>query len=97
MDKIAIIRSMTSPLSEHSLGAQYLMTGYKPTPALEYPTFGATVVYIRSQSSKNASGDTLTALPPNIAVPNFTREVSGPRRAWRCQGRFGINCLIQLS
>ena len=77
MDKIAIIRSMTSPLGEHSLGTQYLMTGYKPTPALEYPTFGATVAHIRSQSSKNVSGDAFTALPPNIAVPNFTGQVSG--------------------
>ena len=77
MDKIAIIRSMTSPLGEHNLGTQYLMTGYKPTPALEYPTFGATVAYIRSQNSKNTSGDALTALPPNIAVPNFTGQVSG--------------------
>ena len=77
MDKIAIIRSMTSPLGEHSLGTQYLMTGYKPTPALEYPTFGATVTYVRSQSRKNASENTLTALPPNIAVPNFTGQVSG--------------------
>lgn len=77
MDKVAVIRSMTSPLGEHSLGTQYLMTGYKPTPALEYPTFGATVAYVRSQNSKNASEDALTALPPNIAVPNFTGQVSG--------------------
>ena len=87
MDKIAVIRSMTSPLGEHSLGTQYLMTGYKPTPALEYPTFGATVAYIRSQSSQNApntatnnansTADGLTTLPPNIAVPNFTGQVSG--------------------
>lgn len=77
MDKIAIIRSMTSPLGEHSLGTQYLMTGYKPTPALEYPTFGATVAYVRSQNSQNTSGDVLSALPPNIAVPNFTGQVSG--------------------
>ena len=77
MDKIAVIRSMTSPLGEHSLGTQYLMTGYKPTPALDYPTFGATVAHIRSQSRKNASGDALTALPPNIAVPNFADQVSG--------------------
>lgn len=77
MDKIAIIRSMTSPLGEHNLGTQYLMTGYKPTPALEYPTFGATVAYIRSQNSQNISEDTLSALPPNIAVPNFTGQVSG--------------------
>jgi len=77
MDKIAIIRSMTSPLGEHSLGTQYLMTGYKPTPALEYPTFGATVAYVRSQNSQNISGDALSALPPNIAVPNFTDQLSG--------------------
>ena len=77
MDKIAVIRSMTSPLGEHNLGTQYLMTGYKPTPALEYPTFGATVAHIRSQNSKNASEDALTALPSNIAVPNFTGQVSG--------------------
>ena len=77
MDKIAIIRSMTSPLGEHNLGTQYLMTGYKPTPALAYPTFGATVTYVRSQSSKDVSGGALTALPPNIAVPSFTGQVSG--------------------
>ena len=83
MDKIAIIRSMTSPLGEHSLGTQYLMTGYKPTPALEYPTFGATLTYIRSQNGKESSGNATentaasTALPPNIAVPNFTGQVSG--------------------
>ena len=77
MDKIAVIRSMTSPLGEHNLGTQYLMTGYKPTPALAYPTFGATVAHIRSQSSQNTSGDALTALPPNIAVPSFTDQVSG--------------------
>ena len=83
MDKIAVIRSMTSPLGEHSLGTQYLMTGYKPTPALEYPTFGATLTYIRSQNGKESSGNATenaaasTALPPNIAVPNFTGQVSG--------------------
>ena len=77
MDKIAVIRSMTSPLGEHNLGTQYLMTGYKPTPALEYPTFGATVAYVRSQNSQNTSAEALTALPPNIAVPNFTGQVSG--------------------
>lgn len=77
MDKIAIIRSMTSPLGEHSLGTQYLMTGYKPTPALEYPTYGATVTYVRSQNIKDSSGESLSELPPNIAVPNFTGELSG--------------------
>ena len=77
MDKFAIIRSMTSPLGEHNLGTQYLMTGYKPTPALEYPTFGSTVAYIRSQNSNVTKDGALSALPPYIAVPNFTTELTG--------------------
>lgn len=62
MDKLAVVRSMTSPLGEHNFGTHYLMTGYKPTPAVEYPTFGATLAQLRS-----ASG----VLPPHVAVPNF--------------------------
>ena len=62
IDKLAIIRSMTSPLGEHNFGTHYLMTGYKPTPALEYPAFGAVISHLRSAES---------ALPPNIAVPSF--------------------------
>ena len=68
MDNIAIVRSMTSPLGEHNFGTHYLMTGYKPTPAVEYPAWGATLAQVRSQSS---------VLPPNIAVPKFSKAVSG--------------------
>lgn len=62
LDRIAIIRSMTSPLGEHNFGTHYLMTGYKPTPVLEYPAFGAVLAEVRAQSG---------VLPPNIAVPSF--------------------------
>jgi hypothetical protein len=68
MDKLAIIRSMTSPLGEHNFGTHYLMTGYKPSPALKYPTFGATLAHVREQSG---------VLPPHIAVPDFSGNVSG--------------------
>ncbi len=62
MDKLAIIRSMTSPLGEHVIAAHYLLTGYKPSLALEYPAFGATLSQVREQSG---------VLPPNIAIPKF--------------------------
>ena len=68
LDKLAIIRSMTSPLGEHNFGTHYLMTGYKPTPVLEYPTYGAVLAHVQSQSN---------VLPPNIAVPSF--RVGGGR------------------
>jgi hypothetical protein len=41
MKHAAIVRSLTSPLGEHNLGTQYLLTGYPPTPALDYPTLGS--------------------------------------------------------
>lgn len=62
LDKMAIIRSMTSPLGEHNFGTHYLMTGYKPTPVLEYPTFGSVLAHVRTQAG---------VLPPHIAVPSF--------------------------
>ncbi len=61
-DKLAVIRSMTSPLGEHNFGTHYLMTGYKPTPVLEYPTYGSVLAHVQ---------ETESVLPPHIAVPNF--------------------------
>lgn len=68
LDRMAIIRSMTSPLGEHNFGTHYLMTGYKPTPVLEYPTIGAVKAHVDARPSD---------LPPNIAVPSF--RVGGGR------------------
>jgi hypothetical protein len=68
LDKLAIIRSMTSPLGEHNFGTHYLMTGYKPTPVLEYPTFGSVFAHSRHEKP---------VLPPHIAVPDF--RVGGGR------------------
>lgn len=62
MDRLAVIRSLTSPLGEHNLGANYMLTGYQPTPAIDYPMFGSVV---------SALNPARGALPGNIAVPQF--------------------------
>ncbi len=62
MEHVALIRSVTSPLGEHQFGTHYMMTGYKPTPVLDYPTFGAVCSHLTDGSS---------VLPTNIAVPHF--------------------------
>lgn len=62
MQHAAIIRSMTSPLGEHNLGAHYLLTGYPPTPALEYPAIGSVVAHLDAEAR---------ALPKHIAVPDY--------------------------
>ena len=67
LSDLAIVRSVTSPLGEHNFGTHYMMTGYKPTPVLEYPTFGSTLAHLRAREV-HPSG---SVLPPNIAVPSF--------------------------
>ncbi len=67
LDNMAIVRSVTSPLGEHNFGTHFMMTGYKPTPVLEYPTIGATLAHVRSQQDDANT----PLLPPNVAVPNF--------------------------
>ncbi|MCR9296659.1 MAG: DUF1501 domain-containing protein [bacterium] len=73
LNHFAVVRSMTSPLGEHNFGTHYLMTGYKPTPVLEYPTFGSTLTHVRGLQPEAES----SVLPPNIAVPSFS--VGGSR------------------
>jgi len=62
MDKIALVRSLTSPLGEHNFGTHYLLTGYRPSPVVEYPAFGSVLAHCRGDQG---------VLPRNIAVPNF--------------------------
>ncbi|MCA9123129.1 MAG: DUF1501 domain-containing protein [Planctomycetales bacterium] len=68
LDRVAIIRSMTSPLGEHNFGAQYLLTGYKPNSAINYPSFGSVIAHLHQQHS---------ILPTNVAIPTY--RVGGGR------------------
>lgn len=68
LDKFAIVRSVTSPLGEHNFGTHYMLTGYQPTPVLEYPAIGSVLAHVRSETG---------VLPAHIAVPNF--RVGGGR------------------
>ncbi len=68
IDRFALVRSVTSPLGEHNFASHYMLTGYPPTPALEYPTLGSAIAFLRPGTSE---------LPSNIAIPRFTDNVSG--------------------
>src|SRR6185295_6607691 len=67
-DKLAIVRSMTSPLGEHGLANHYLLTGYKPSPVLQYPSLGSVVTHERAAKS---------VLPPYIAIPEARAAGAG--------------------
>jgi hypothetical protein len=40
MDKCALVRSLCHHIPEHGVGTLYMMTGNRPTPALDYPALG---------------------------------------------------------
>ncbi|MCY2966133.1 MAG: DUF1501 domain-containing protein, partial [Planctomycetota bacterium] len=67
-DKLAILRSVTSPLGEHGLANHYLLTGYKPSAALQYPSFGSVVTHLRTETR---------VLPPYIAIPEARSAGAG--------------------
>ena len=67
-DKLSIIRSITSPLGEHGLANQYLLTGYKPSPALQYPSYGSVVAHLNPGQP---------VLPTYIAIPESRSAGSG--------------------
>ncbi len=67
-DRIAVVRSVTSPLGEHNLGSHYMLTGYRPSPALVYPSLGSVIAHTRPPTS---------VLPPLVNVGNAPNGMLG--------------------
>ncbi|MFM7844481.1 MAG: DUF1501 domain-containing protein [Planctomycetota bacterium] len=64
-DKIAVIRSMTHGEAAHERGTHNMFTGYKPSPALIYPSMGSVVSHEYGPRNN---------LPPYVCVPNVPTE-----------------------
>ena len=62
MDRLTLVRSVTSPEADHDRAAHHLLTGYRPSPALAYPSYGSVVA--RTREAKRG------VLPPYVAVPD---------------------------
>ena len=68
-DKLTVIRSMTHGEAAHERGVHNMFTGYRPSPALRYPSMGSVV----SQEFGPRNH-----LPPYVLVPNVPNEFAGP-------------------
>ena len=67
-DKIAICRSMTHGEAAHERGTHNMFTGYRPSPALQFPSMGSVVTH--EFPPKNN-------LPQYVCVPNQPNEYAG--------------------
>jgi len=62
MNRVTLIRSVTSPEADHDRASHHLLTGYRPSPALVYPAYGSVVAKVLEP--------TRTLLPPHVAIPD---------------------------
>ena len=67
-DKIAICRSMTHGEAAHERGTHNMFTGYRPSPALSYPSMGSVVSHEFGPRHD---------LPPYVCIPNQPTEFAG--------------------
>ena len=65
MDKLAIIRSMHTEEQNHAQGTYYVMTGHRPNPAMQFPSFGSIVT---KEMGPRGS------VPPYVLAPDFELE-----------------------
>jgi hypothetical protein len=62
MDKMAIIRSMSTREADHMRGRYYMHTGYVPNPNIEHPGYGSVV------SHELYKTDSALEIPPFVSV-----------------------------
>ncbi|MBR9802644.1 DUF1501 domain-containing protein, partial [bacterium] len=67
-DRLTIINSMTHGEAAHERGTHNMFTGYRPSPAIQYPSIGAIVSHQLG---------TRNNLPPYVCVPNQPNEYAG--------------------
>jgi hypothetical protein len=80
-DKFSVIRSMTHGEAAHERGTHNMFTGYKPSPALRYPSFGAVVSHEYGPRNN---------LPPYVCIPNVPNEFAGTGYLASSYGGFAL-------
>jgi hypothetical protein len=65
MDKLSIIRTMYTEENNHPQASYYAMTGHRPNPAMEFPSFGSIIT--RETGGRND-------VPPHILAPQWENE-----------------------
>ena len=80
-DKITVIRSMTHGEAAHERGTHSMFTGYRPSPAIQYPSLGSVVSHELGPRAD---------LPPYIIIPNQTTPFAGTGYLGAAFGAFAL-------
>ncbi len=80
-DKICVVRSMTHGEADHNRGTHNMFTGWRPSPAVQYPSIGSIVSH--ELGSRND-------LPPYVCVPSQPNEFAGTGFLGSAYGPFSL-------
>jgi hypothetical protein len=80
-DKICVIRSMTHGEAAHERGTHNMFTGYRPSPALNYPSFGSIVSHEFGVRNN---------LPPYVCIPTMPNPYAGSGYLSSAYGPFAL-------
>lgn len=80
-DKMTIIRSMAHGEAAHERGTHNMFTGYKPSPAVDYPSMGSVISH--ELGPKNN-------LPPYVSIPNVPNEFANSGYLSSAHGPFAL-------
>src|SRR5439155_16686327 len=80
-DKLTVVRSMTHGEAAHERGTHNMFTGYRPSPALQFPSFGSVVSH--EFGSKNN-------MPPYVCVPTQPNTYAGSGYLSSAYGPFSL-------
>jgi hypothetical protein len=80
-DKITLIRSMTHGEAAHERGTHNMFTGYRPSPAVTYPSFGSVVAHELGPRAN---------LPPYVCLPSLPAPDAGAGYLGSGYGPFAI-------
>jgi hypothetical protein len=80
-DKITICRSMTHGEAAHERGVLNMFTGYRPSPAIQYPSFGSVVSHEFGPRNN---------LPPYVAIPSMPNPFAGSGYLSSAYGPFSL-------
>ena len=80
-DKITVIRSMTHGEAAHERGTHNMFTGYRPSPAIQYPSFGSVVSHELGVRKH---------MPPYVAIPSVSNPYAGGGYLSAAYGPFSL-------
>jgi hypothetical protein len=80
-DKLTVIRSITHGEAAHERGTHNMFTGYRPSPALQFPSFGSVV---------SEEFGPRNNMPPYVCIPTMPNPYAGSGYLSSAYGPFSL-------